>query len=148
MAVEIPAILALVSSGVDAYGKHQQGKADEEQAQQQAVLDQQEGKIAEQQSLVSEDTQRKASREFLGRQAAAFSEAGVGPGSSTAVMNQSAINAELDALNVRYRGKLVKFGYDYNANSTMIEGQTKRRNANLAAGGSLLRGASEAYGKS
>ena len=148
MAAAIPAIIALVGAGVDAYGKHQQGVADEEHAQQQAELGRQEGRIAEQQSLVSEDTQRRTSREFLGRQAAAFAEAGVSGGSASSVMNQSAINAELDALNVRYRGKLVKFGYDYNARTSELEGQARRQNANLAAGGALLRGASEAYGKS
>ena len=60
-------------------------------------------------------------------------------------MTQSAINAELDALNVRYRGQLTKFGYDYNSQGQIQEAQMRKRNANLSAGATLLKGVSNYY---
>lgn len=137
--------IPLIASGVSAIGEHQKGQAAEEQAQQQARLDQVEGQSAEQQSLTQEATQRRGAREFLGRQSAAFAESGAGTGSSTAIMNQSAINAELDALNVRYKGQLTKFGYDYNSQSAIAEGRAKKSESNLNAGATLLKGASNYY---
>ena len=135
--------VGLIGAGMQAIGQHQQGQADEQQAKQQAMLARSEGDAAERQSLSAEELQRKNAREFLGRQAAAFAEGGSGSGAQ--VMNQSAINAELDALNVRYRGQLSKFGYKYNARSLEEEGSAKSKSANLSAGASLLRGASNYY---
>ena len=137
--------IGLIGTAVSAIGQKQAGDAAETQANQNAALGQAEGRLAESQAMTAETTQRQSAREFLGRQQAAFAESGVTGGSSTHIMNQSAINAELDALNVRYRGQLTKFGYNYNANSMITEGQTQKRNSNLLAGATLLRGASNYY---
>ena len=145
MAAAIPAVIGLVGAGVSAYGQHKAGQDAKRQAQEQAVLDRQQGQDASNAALQEESTQRQNARQFLGRQAAAFAEAGVGPGSSTSVMNQSAINAELDALNIRYRGQLTKYGYDYNARSAIREGRSAARNSNLMAGATLLKGVSNYY---
>lgn len=135
----------LIAAGISAYGQSKQGDAANDQAKEQAFLDKQEGQIASQQAYQNEATQRQSSRQFLGRQAASFAEAGVGPGSATGVMHQSAVNAELDALNIRYKGQLAKYGYDYNAKSALREGKSAQSNANLMAGATLLRGASNYY---
>lgn len=139
------AVVPLIAAGVSAFGQHQQGQAAKKQAQEQSLIDQMEGKSAEEAALQDEATQRRSSRQFLGRQAAAFAEAGVGPGSSTAIMDQSAINAELDALNIRYKGQLTKYGYSYNSKSSLKEGRSAANNANLMAGATLLKGVSNYY---
>ena len=137
--------VGLFASGASAIGQKQAGDDAAFQAETNAMIHRQEGKVAEQQSLTAEGTQRQNAREFLGRQAASFAEAGVSGGSAARVMNQSAINAELDALNVRYRGQLTKFGYDYNSQSALAEGSARQKNSNLAAGGTLLKGVSSYY---
>jgi hypothetical protein len=79
---------------------------------------------------------RRASREALGRQAAAFGGAGVGyGGSSETALDQSAINQELDALNTRYKGAIT--GYGYGEESKIL----KRQASDEAIGGGLLAGA-------
>jgi len=142
----VAAFIPLIAAGVSAFAQHKQGEEADQQAQQQAQLDRLEGQAAEQQTLTQESTQRRTAREFLGRQSATLAQSGIGAGTtSEGVQTQSAINAELDALNIRYRGALTKFGYDYNAQSTELEGKAQKKNANLAAGATLLKGASNYY---
>lgn len=77
-----------------------------------------EGKMADaeaaavgQQTGAAENQFRRQSRELLSQQVAAIGESGIGYGGSSAeVMQQSAIDAELDALNIRYEGELRRQG--------------------------------------
>lgn len=88
-----------------------------------------------------EETQRREARIALGRQAAAVAEAGGGSGGSAgALLEQSAVFAELDALNIRYGGEL-------RAKGLLAESMSMRqraRSAGLLAGGQLLTGFSRA----
>lgn len=57
------------------------------------------------QTARAEEATRRQSAEFLSKQSAAIGESGIGFGGSSAdLIRQSAIDAELDALNVRYEG--------------------------------------------
>lgn len=99
------------------------------------------GKVAEEQALVSEAGQRRENQQFLGKQAAAFAESGVGYGGSALdVMSQSAKEAELDALTIRYKGQLAKFGYQTDAELAKREGNSAFLSSALLAGGELLKG--------
>lgn len=63
----------------------------------------------EAQASANEEAQRRQSGAYLGRQRAALGDSGtgsLGSGSNFDVARQSAINAELDALNIRYAGEL------------------------------------------
>jgi len=83
-----------------------------------------EQKLSIEQASAQEAMVRRNSREQLGRQAAAFGGAGVGyGGSSETAMGESAINQELDALNTRYKGALV--GYGYGVQSSLLKQQSK-----------------------
>lgn len=89
-----------------------------------------------------EEQVRRESRMQLGRQIAAVGEAGGGyEGSAGLLLDQSAILAELDALNVRNGGAMRRGGL-------MLEAAGLRqssRSAGLLAGARLLTGASDAY---
>lgn len=105
------------------------------------------GKVAEEQALVSEAAQRRENQQFLGKQAAAFAESGVGYGGSALdVMNQSATEAELDALTIRYKGQLAKYGYNTDAELARREGNASAINSFLLAGSQLLKGRSDYRG--
>jgi len=105
-----------------------------------------EGTAALEQSLNQEVQQRRIDRQALGRQAAAIGGAHIGyGGSSGRVMAESAANAELDALNIRYRGQFTKSGYDQEAALAKYQGETGLRNNLLRAGASLLTGKSSNY---
>jgi hypothetical protein len=63
--------------------------------------------IAGQQTSQAEEAQRREARQLMGAGRAAIAQSGVGFGGSSAdIMKQSATNAELDALNIRYAGTI------------------------------------------
>ena len=143
---------AAVPYFITAIGALKQGQDAKNAADYNAGILRQEGRSAEQVSLVQEQTQRQQGREFLGRQAAAIGQSGVGyGGSSEGIMDQSAQNAELDALNVRYRGVLTKFGYGAQADNLVSEGNAAQSSwylnafSGLLAGGALLRAPPKSY---
>lgn len=63
------------------------------------------GKIAAEQGYAEEQLVRREARSLAGEQAAAIAEAGISyTGTTLSVMKESELNAEMDALNARYRG--------------------------------------------
>lgn len=62
--------------------------------------------IAANQASVNEDAQRRRADMALGREAAGAAASGGLSGTNLDTFQQSATNAELDALNIRYQGKL------------------------------------------
>lgn len=89
------------------------------------------------QANAQEGMVRRASRESLGKQAAAFGAAGVGyGGSSEGALDQSAVNEEWDALNTRYKGQTTGYGYGVQASIDRSEGSTLAGNALLKGLGS------------
>lgn len=73
-----------------------------------ADIARQKAKIAVDQAGVNEDAQRRRAAMVLGQQRAAAAESGsdLSTGTNADLAAQSATNAELDALNIRYQGKL------------------------------------------
>jgi hypothetical protein len=128
MAVAVPYLLAASA----AYSGARQSEADKFNAGVMAN----EQRAAVNQGVAQENLVRRASREQLGKQSAAFAGAGVGTtGSSAVALRQSAVNQELDALNTRYKAAFTGYGYG-------VESQILRRQADesLESGG-LLAGA-------
>lgn len=98
-----------------------------------------------QQAGQDEVMQRRSVQMALGDQAAAMGEAGVaGSPTSEAVQRQSSINAELDSLNIRYKGALSAWGLRQQAALDRMEGKNARTTSYLMAGSQLLKGAEDA----
>lgn len=159
--IPIMAIAMLATAAVGAYSAVQSGKAAEAQyksAQQaadyNAEIEAQNARVARQQAGAREEAQRRQARQVLGEQRAALSQAGIGlAGSAADVYGQSAANAELDALNIRYEGELGARGLLAQSALTSYEGKVAGMNAKSAkkagyvnAASSLLAGATNAYG--
>lgn len=105
-----------------------------------------EARIARQQGGAREEQQRRRAREFLGTQRAAAGQAGVGLGGSIGdVLGDSAAEAELDALKIRYESNLQGLGMENQAAITRWQGKEAKRAARAQAFTSLLSGAA-AYG--
>lgn len=120
--------LALAQAGMQV----SQGEAAKQQADA-------EGRVAGNQALADESTFRRQSRSMRGENAAALAESGLTPdGSSGMVADQSAAEAELDALNIRYQGQLRRLGL-------MNEGRAARSGSQMLAGGRLLTGVADSY---
>lgn len=88
----------------------------------------------------NEEAQRRQFRQFQGTQAAAIAQAGTGyGGTSSNVMDQSAVQAEIDALNTRYRGLS-------RATLYRAQGSAAKKQGNSMAGAALLNGVASYYG--
>jgi hypothetical protein len=82
---------------------------------------------------------RNAAQAF-GKQTAAFGGAGVGYGGSSATaLRQSAVNAELDVLNTKYKGQIA--GYGYGVEDSLLKRQADQSilSGSLLAGGAALK---------
>ncbi|OWT68092.1 MULTISPECIES: hypothetical protein [unclassified Achromobacter] len=103
----------------------QEAQADAAQSTNQANATQQLANMqaVEAQASAQEEAQRRQSGAYLGKQRAALGDSGtgsLGSGSNFDVARQSAVSAELDALNIRYGGELrgtqyLQSAYNYQA---------------------------------
>lgn len=105
-----------------------------------------EAKTAAAQGYEAEAQERRNTGQVIGAQVAAAGQSGGGYGGSTGRrIGQSATNAELDALNVRYKSQLQKWSYASQSQNLKDEAGTAMSNSFLKAGGALLKGYSNNY---
>jgi hypothetical protein len=88
------------------------------------------------QSNRDEEAQRRRGRQQLGTMAATMAQSGGGVDEN--VLRQSAVNAELDALNIRYGGQM-------RARGLLAEAKSLRKNSKFLAAAALLSGGSASY---
>jgi hypothetical protein len=113
-----------------------------------AELEANQGKEAQMQAARDEEQQRRESAQFLGRQRAALAQSGASAGGTAGLLlDQSAVLAELDALNIRYGGNLRGAGLLYQAGATRRQGRSDAAGYGLLAGGRALTGAGQAYAR-
>lgn len=125
---------------LDFTGKIVEGVEANDAARADAKVLRAQARSARQQALQDEYAERRHGRQFEGYARAAAAQAGGGEGGTTEMLlEQNAILAELDALNIRYQG-------DMRARGLMAEAKSRRRDgkrALLSAGLSLLAGSGE-----
>lgn len=98
------------------------------------------------QGYQAEASQRRQNASMMGKQVAALGQAGAGYGGSAGrSVGQSAVNAELDALNIRYKAGLQKWSYSNQSSNLASEGQVEGNQGILRAGAALLKGYSNNY---
>jgi hypothetical protein len=105
-----------------------------------------EAKTAATQGYEAEAQQRRKTAMMEGSQIAAAAQAGAGFGGSTGrAITQNMRNATEDALSIRYKAHLAKWGYELQASNVTSEGQSEARSDYFRAGGALLKGYSGNY---
>jgi hypothetical protein len=141
--------IAAVGSAVSAVGMVQQGRAQSAAAEANAQAMETQAAQERLAAGAREESFRRETRQFLGTQRAALAQAGVGlSGSAYDVARTSAVNAEMDALNIRYEGELAARGLQGQAAMSRFDGKQARTAANWGAGAALLQGASNYAGMS
>lgn len=101
----------------------------------------QQANVAAAQGYADEQTQRRQSAQVEGTAAAVAGQAGGGMGGTTAkVLEQSGINAELDALNIRYGGLQKASGLMGQAQQQKNAGRAAATSSYFQAGSALLKG--------
>lgn len=138
--------LLIASTAVQAIGAVSKGNAAKAAAGYNAALMDQEAAAERQQASAREEQGRRQAAQVLGAQRAAFAQSGGGMGGSAAdVMRQSSINAELDALTMRYEGELRARGLESQAAAERFAGKQAQRAGYFEAAGTILGGAAK-YG--
>lgn len=141
-AAAIPYISTIASTGAAVA----QGVNARNLANYNAGLERNQAKVARDQAVREEEGIRRGSRLFLGRQAAAIAQAGIGSGGTAGLLaDQSGVYSELDALTTRYQGQLQGTGLVARANASAFQGRQDAGAAGLLAGGELLAGGSKIY---
>lgn len=105
-----------------------------------AEVDRQRATVAYQQGNANEEAQRRQAAQVLGRQRAATAQAGLdlASGSALDLYQQSATNAELDALNIRYGADLQARGAQQQGVLDEMSASQQRMNASSALTGGYL----------
>ncbi len=143
----LAAPLMIASSAFSAIGSIAQGNAANAAAQANANAMNQQAEAESRAAGAREEQQRRANRQFLGGQRAALAQAGIGvDGSAYDIARQSSINAEMDALNIRYEGNLRAKGLRDQATMQRFEGRQARSAGFLGAGAAILQGAASYAG--
>jgi hypothetical protein len=102
--------------------------------------------IAATQGYEQEAQQRRGNAMALGRETAAVGQAGAGYGGSAArAVGQSAMNTELDALNIRYKAQMQRWAFTTQAGNLKSEANITEAGGFLRAGAALLKGYSPNY---
>jgi hypothetical protein len=141
MEMSLMSLLSVASTAMSAIGAIQQGNNAKAAADYNAGIMEQNATIERQQATAREETQRRQARQILGEQRAGFSQAGIGLGGSASdIMDESATNAELDALTLRYEGDLRARGLMAQAESERFQGRNARTAGYMGAAGSILGG--------
>ena len=140
-AATVSTVVSGIGTAMSALGAISQGNAEASAAKYHAKMSEMNAANARAQASVNEDAQRRQARRFLGTQRASFAQAGIGlSGSAEDVMAQSAVDAELDALNIRYQGELEAAGMTNEANLQRMRAKNARSGGFMTAGAKLLSG--------
>lgn len=147
MAFIVP-FIPYITAAIGAVGAIQQGQQAKVSAEYNAKQQEVSADITRRQAGEREQMQRNEARKLLGKQKAAIAESGVGfGGSSQDIYLQSAQDAELDALNLRYAGELEARGLIEQSKITRMEGRERARQSGYQAVDSVLGGVAKGYGK-
>lgn len=148
----IPMMIA--STAMQAVGAIQAGNAQAAQYQAQAQANEynarvqrQQAEAVAQQTSAKEDLQRRQARAVVGQQMAATAQSGVNlNGTASDLLRQSLIDAETDALNIRYEGEMNRTGLLNDANLQQWEAGVNRSNAKTARRAGYLNAATAIVG--
>lgn len=155
------AAIPFAVGGLGAFSALQEGGQQSNALNQQAAAERRnqmlltaQARVARQQAGAEEEAQRRQSRQFLGTQRAAMGQSGVGFGGTPGMLYEdNAMQAELDALNIRYGGEQQAANLINQANEAGVSAQILKNNAKqarrsgyLKAGVSLLGGAASLFG--
>jgi hypothetical protein len=154
------AIVAIAGAVIGAYGTYQQGRAQEAMFESQAdaneynaIVNEQNATLIAQQAGAKEDAQRRKNRAIIAEMRATGAQNTGLTGTTVGVIDQSAGEAELDALNIRYGGMLESRRHlqqaelqRFEAKANRVAGKAAKRNATISSAASILSSFGGMYG--
>lgn len=137
----------LISAAIGALGAIQEARASSASSEFNAKIADNNALIAEQNAAADENKQRRSAGRQAATSRAAIGAAGVTlEGSPLDVLEDQALEAELDALNIRYGGRLQASNFRSQAQLDRSAARSARTQGFLSAGSTLLQGAGQ-FGK-
>lgn len=144
---EVAIIAALASTAVGVTSAIMQGEAAEDAAKYNAAVAENDARAAAEQSQYEAQRIRERNRRILATQRASQASSGLAlTGSFEDVQLDSAIQGEMDALAAIYTGQINAGSAEARAQLARLEGRNAKRAGYMKAGGTLIGGASSAYG--
>lgn len=133
-AMMIGSAMAAASSISQAQAAKQQYQSQADAANYNATVANQNAETALQASSANEEAQRRKSAQDMGHLRAGLAENGIGldSGTATDLTEQSALNAEMDALNIRYQGQTQARAYKTQSALDTQAANQARSNASAA----------------
>ena len=145
MAFVIP-FIPYILAGVAAVAAVSQAQSARSAAKHNAAIAERNALLSRRQAAMNEAAQRKDAYRAMGRIRAGYSAAGVTlEGTPLDVLEDSAAEAELDALNIRYKGELSAIGYQGEAGLQRMRAKSALSTGVFNAGTALLAGAGGYY---
>jgi hypothetical protein len=141
------AAAAMIGGGViGAYGQLQQGQAARQAGEYNAKMAEQNAKFTLEQAAADENQLRAQVRRQLGQSRASIGASGVTmEGSPSEVIEDSAAQAEMDALKIRRQGDMKAWNFRNEAKLQRFQGQQAQTGANYGAVGTLLGAGAKSY---
>lgn len=138
----LKAALAIAGTVVSAASAIAQGNAQNAMAKYNAKLAERDAEARRRQASMDEELSRSRSSAIMSRQRAVMAAAGVDTSSGTplAIAEQSAEDAEMDALAIRYGGAIGAQRFQEEANLSRMQGRSAKQAGMFRAGSTLLTG--------
>lgn len=138
--------MSMIADIYSGYAQAANYKSQANAANYNATIAEQNAESAASAGSANEEAQRRKSAVEMGRLRAGMAENGIGldSGTATDITEQSAMNAELDALNVRYQGQVQARDYKAQGALGRMSAQQARNNASTAVTSGYLNGAAKA----
>lgn len=138
--------MMIAGTAISAIGAIRAGQAQAAAANYNAQVAERNAFISRDQAAADEQRQRIQARRKLGAMRAAYGASGISlEGSPLDVLEDSAAEAELDALTIRYKGGVGAMGYEAEAGAQRARAKNATTESYYNAGAALLTGASNYY---
>lgn len=143
----VPIAMTVAAAAMSAASSIQQGKQASAAAKFNADMQNRNAGIARQQAAAEEEKQRRLGYMRQGAARAAYGASGVSiEGSPLDILEQSAAQEELDALNIRYRGAIGAQSAEGQAALSSMRGDAAMQAGYTGAGSAILLGGAKAAG--
>lgn len=146
--VLVVGVISALGTGAMAYSQNEQSKFAKEMGVRNAQVDQAKADEAVRIGSINEERQRAITRQTMGAQRAAMASTGleVDSGSFGDILADTAKFGELDAQTVRTNALKEAWGFQGEATNSRLQGSMAGRAGTMNAAGTLLSGASQAFG--
>ena len=143
----IPIAMAVGAPMLQAAGQYMQAGAEADAMRAQALGLEGNARINDAQTALREGLQRRRAGEVLGEQRASIAQSGFGSGGTMGdIVRQSVAGSELDALAIRYEGRVRSDEMRGQAEQLRFGARQTKKAAGLGLATSLLTGAAGGYG--